>query len=190
MEKTKRSGQPAASEKQSTKSVGEGGQQEPEVMAPSKEEENNTDLTETSKSFEPGDLPKTSARDDDLAPGKLYSKALHTLRKDRQYAQAREQLVNFISSFPKHPYAPNAYYWLGETYYVQKDYSKSISIFEIGAKRFPDHDKAPDCLLKAGLAYLSIEENSKARNHFQRLISEYPSSSSSRIAKRKLTTLQ
>jgi len=192
LEKTKRSGQSSASEKQSTVSVAEVRQQEPEVMAPSKEEENNAGVIVTSKSSEPGDrdLSKTSAQEDDLAPGKLYTNALRTLRKDKHYAQAREQLVNFISNFPKHPYAPNAYYWLGETYYVQKDYSKSISIFEIGAKRFPDHAKAPDCLLKAGLAYISIEEKSKARDQFQRLISEYPSSSSSRIAKRKLTTLQ
>ena len=157
---------------------------------------------DTTQAEEAGGSAKVSGRSEDAGqtrpvPGEsslsaqdLYSRALHTLRKEKRYTEAREQLVTFISRFPKHTYAPNAYYWLGETYYVLQDYSKAISIFEIGARRFPDHAKAPDCLLKAGLAYLSIEERGKARKQFENLIADYPDSTSSTIARRKMAAME
>lgn len=125
-----------------------------------------------------------------LSPEELYSRALHTLRKERDYTSARKMLQDFITRFPESPNLPNATYWLAETYYVQHEYSKSISIFDIGAKRFPDHHKAPACLLKAGLAHLNLKQVPEARDSFQRLISTYPDSRNSQIAREKMAVMQ
>lgn len=124
------------------------------------------------------------------SPEDLYIRALQTIRKENDYTSAREMLQEFITKFPESSYLPNATYWLGETFYVQHEYSKSISIFDIGAKRFPDHRKAPAFLLKQGLAYLNLKQEPEARDCFQRLISNYPDSRPSKLARKKMAAMQ
>ena len=123
-------------------------------------------------------------------PEAIYQSALDILLKEQKYGLARERLEEFITYFSKSPLLPNAYYWLGETYYVQNDFRRSIHIFEIGFNRFPDHSKAPAFLLKTGLAFMNLNKSAQAKDRFERLVAEYPSTASATLAREKLATLR
>ena len=50
--------------------------------------------------------------------------------------------------------ASNAYYWLGETFYVQKNFQKAAISFAKGYQKFPKGNKAIDQLFKLALTLL------------------------------------
>ena len=54
--------------------------------------------------------------------------------------------------YPNDPLAGNAQYWLGETYYVRKDYKNAAAAFAEGYQKYPKGPKAADDLLKLGMS--------------------------------------
>lgn len=40
----------------------------------------------------------------------------------REHGQAVLDFLDFIARYPSHPLASSAQYWIGEAYYVQRDY--------------------------------------------------------------------
>ena len=48
-----------------------------------------------------------------------------------KYDLAVAGFQRFVKDFPGTSLTPNAYYWLGESYYQQKDYVRAIQSFEI-----------------------------------------------------------
>jgi TolA-binding protein len=60
----------------------------------------------------------------------------------------------------------NAQYWLGETFYVRKDYTNAAVIFAEGYEKFANSPKAPDNLLKLGLSLANINEQQQACRAF------------------------
>ncbi len=85
------------------------------------------------------------------SPEAHYDKAF-AFMKDREYDQAERQFRAFIEQYPGHDLVENAYYWLGETYYVREQYERAARLFATGYKNFPEGNKAPDNLLKLGLS--------------------------------------
>jgi len=56
----------------------------------------------------------------------------------------------------------NAQYWLGESYYSQKNYAQATQEFELVVRDFPDSPKVPSALFKQGDAYLQMGESKRA----------------------------
>ena len=83
-------------------------------------------------------------------PDEQYQFAFDLMRQTK-YADAERALSTFVDEYPDHPLAGNASYWLGETYYVRKDYSNAAQTFAETFKKFPQSGKAPDSLLKLGM---------------------------------------
>lgn len=75
-----------------------------------------------------------------------------TLLKGGQYDAAGQKFESFLKQNPDHALASNAQYWLGETYYARGEYSQAARVFAEGYQKFPNGQKAPDNLLKLGLA--------------------------------------
>jgi len=69
----------------------------------------------------PGTLPSGSAQDQ-------YNYAFGLLRQ-ADYPGAEEALRSFVQRYPNDALAGNAEYWLGETYYVRKDYNNAAATF-------------------------------------------------------------
>src|SRR5262249_54094221 len=78
------------------------------------------------------------------------------------YTCAEAALRAFVAQHPNDPLAGNAQYWLGETYYVRKDYRQAAVAFAEGYQKYPTNSKAPDNLLKLGLALAQIGEKADA----------------------------
>ncbi len=103
-----------------------------------------------------------------------------------QYNQARKLLITgdfdraeaalktFLADHPKDPLAANARYWLGETYYVRGDFLQAAETFLSNYQSDPKGAKAPDGLLKLGMALGNLEKKREACATFGKLLKEYP----------------
>ena len=112
----------------------------------------------------------------------MYGAALATFRA-REHGQAVLDFLDFIAKYPAHPLVANAQYWIGEAYYVQRDFRQAMSEFQKVLKTAPGSLKAGDALLKIGLCQRQLRDEARARLTWQRLIREFPRSESAAKAR-------
>jgi len=106
-------------------------------------------------------------------PDEQYQFAFDLMRQTK-YADAEKALSTFVDEYPEHPLAGNASYWLGETYYVRKDYNNAALTFAETFKKYPQSGKAPDSLLKLGMSLAALGETADACKAFHELGARYP----------------
>src|SRR5690606_29611407 len=69
-----------------------------------------------------------------------YDFAFDALRGG-DYAESARRFRDFLGAYPGGQYAPNALYWLGESYYVTQNYALAGEQFQALLDRYPNHDK-------------------------------------------------
>ncbi len=94
--------------------------------------------------------------------------------KAQNYEAAEASFSSFMKQYPTHALAPNALYWLGETYYVRKDYDKASRTFAEAYQKYPNGPKGADNLLKLGLSLAGKGEKDNACIALGQLKKEYP----------------
>lgn len=94
--------------------------------------------------------------------------------KAGDHAGAETTFSRFMKEYPSHALAPNALYWLGETYYVRKDYDKAARTFAEAYQKYPNGPKGADNLLKLGLSLAGKGEKDNACIALGQLKKEYP----------------
>lgn len=127
-----------------------------------------------------GTLPTGSAQDQ-------YNYAFGLLRQ-ADYPAAEQALRSFVQRYPNDALAGNAQYWLGETYYVRKDYNNAAATFAEGYRKYPQSGKAADNLLKLGMSLGNIGQKKEACLTFSQLAHDFPKASSNvteRVAQEK-----
>ena len=92
----------------------------------------------------------------------IYSQ-IYNMYQKREYDDAIRAFEVYIDQFPNSPYIPNAYYWMGESYYAKSDwadgfYGDSEPLFNSAKKSFnsviedfPKSQKASDARKKIEL---------------------------------------
>jgi tol-pal system protein YbgF len=139
----------------------------------------------SSSSLPPASLTAT----DQAAIQRAYDNAYSNYRLS-DYPSAIRGFESFLKSFPKHALAPNAQYWIGESYAHQRQYREAIEAERRLLGTYPDSAKAPDALLIIGTAESSLGDNAAARKTFEELIAKYPASDSAEKAKGRLAKLK
>lgn len=120
-----------------------------------------------------GDGKKSSAFNN---ASEHYDSAFKLLNESR-YDEAAELFASFTKTYPKHELVGNAYYWLGETHYVQHQFADAAEQFRKGFETAPDGAKAPDNLLKLGMSLSQLKRNDEACVVFKQLLKKYPKQS-------------
>jgi tol-pal system protein YbgF len=82
--------------------------------------------------------------------------------KNKQYPEARETFKGFVTTHKQDKLAGNAYYWLGETYYVNSDFVTAADTFRQGFEVNPNGIKAPDNLYKLAKSLLHLDKKQEA----------------------------
>ena len=118
-----------------------------------------------------------------------YDAAFAVLRSGR-YAESAQQFQAFLDAFPNGTYAPNALYWLGESYYVTQNYELALQQFEALLRRYPTHDKAPGALLKVGLSQYGMKDMDAAEATLTEVSTRYPGTDAARTAEDRLRAIQ
>ncbi len=106
--------------------------------------------------------------------------------KSGAYGDAIRAFEQFLTDYPSSAYAPNAQYWIGEAYYVQKNWDAAWTSFEKVGTSYPDSLKAADARFKQGLIRVDQGKISEARKILQQVTSQYAGSSAARLAAERL----
>src|SRR5690606_30036691 len=102
-----------------------------------------------------------------------YDFAFDALRGG-DYAESARRFRDFLGAYPGGQYAPNALYWLGESYYVTQNYALAGEQFQALLDRYPNHDKAPGALLKLGLSQYGLKLMPQADATLREVVRRYP----------------
>jgi tol-pal system protein YbgF len=119
----------------------------------------------------------------------LYKDAYETFQRGNMEA-ARRKFEGYLKQYPNTELSDNAQFWMGETYYQQKDFEKAILEYEKTIAKYPEGDKISAALLKQGLAFLELGDKSNARNLLRRVIDRYPTSEQAEMAKKRLEAIK
>jgi tol-pal system protein YbgF len=132
----------------------------------------------------PGPSSPASPADEAAA----YGQAFDALKRGDYVASARG-FHDFLETYPGAALAPNAWYWLGESYYVTQNYPLAAQSFEMLLNHFPDSGKAPDALLKLGYAQLEMDQSEAGEQTLRQVMARYPDSDAARLADGRLRSL-
>lgn len=122
-------------------------------------------------------------------PDELYNVG-YTLFTKGDMEGAREVLNRFLKDFPQHPLSDNAQYWIGETYYTERNYAMALEGFQKVVDNYPHENKAPDALLKIAFSLMELGKEEEARDSLKKLIKIYPLSEAARMAEDTLLKMR
>jgi tol-pal system protein YbgF len=109
--------------------------------------------------------------------------------KTGDHAGGATALRAFLAKYPRHDFADNAQYWLGEAYYAQKDYPNALAEFRNVIEHYPRGNKVPDALLKVGYCYLALGQTEKSRAVLEQVVNLYPKTEPAATAAKRLESL-
>ncbi len=118
-----------------------------------------------------------------------YERTL-TRFKEGDLEGSRQGFAEFLVQHPHSDLAPNARFWLGESYYGKKDYPRAIDAYDQVQLNHPASEKVPAALLKKGYAYLALKDRKRAASALKQVIDLYPKSPEANKAIDKLNQLK
>ena len=117
-----------------------------------------------------------------------YEAAFDALKGGR-YDESARLFGQFLQAHPDGSYAPNARYWLGESYYVTQNYQLALEQFRTLYDRYPTHDKASGALLKVGLSQYGMKQMDAAETTLAEVVQKYPGTDAARTADDRLRAI-
>ncbi len=99
---------------------------------------------------------------------------IYKVLQQQNFQKAAVALRAYIDLHPQNALTSNAYFWLGQIYYVQKDYRTAALLFAEGFQKFPQGNKGPDTLLKLGTSLMKLNQMVEACTAFSRFFEDFP----------------
>jgi len=138
----------------------------------------------------PANAPPTNSPPANPADEKAaYDQAFGAL-KDGRYAESARAFQGFIAQYPTSELTPNAYYWLGESYYVTQNYPVSLDTFNKLLGQYPNSQKAPAALLKVGYCQYELRQWDAAEATLNQVVQKYPGTQEANLAQGRLRALR
>lgn len=129
-----------------------------------------------------GTVPQGAIRSQSPPPAQLqaggadeaYKHALDLLQAGK-WADAEQAFTSFVQDYPGDSRAPTASYWRGETFFFRKDYTTAAATFAGNYRTYGEAaPRAPDNLLKLGMALAAMGDRDKACQTFAELTKRHP----------------
>lgn len=118
-----------------------------------------------------------------------YDQAFGAL-KDGRYAESARAFQAFIAQYPNSELAANAYYWLGESYYVTQNFPVSLDNFNKLLAKYPNSAKASAALLKIGYCQYELKQWDQADATLNQVVQKYPGTQEANLAQGRLRALK
>lgn len=118
-----------------------------------------------------------------------YRSAFNSLKEGR-YKEAIELFKGFLSSYPSGDNADNAQYWLGESYYVTRDFNAARAAFNKLVDAYPKSTKAADALLRLGYIEYDSQKWVAASQILTDVGKRYPSTNAAQQAQARLQQMK
>lgn len=122
---------------------------------------------------------------DPAAETRDYESALN-LFKAAKYKEALGAFDEFIKKYPQSALAPNAHYWLANSFFQVRDLRRAGDAYTRVASTWPNDPKAPDALLGLASSQQEGGDAKGARATLESLVSKYPTSQAASVAKDRL----
>lgn len=136
-----------------------------------------------------GEEVKVKSGDIPLTPDAFYMKGLETFKAGDMPA-ARDLFSKFLEQNPQHDLAANAHYWIGETYYSEKNFESAILAYQEVIKNFPGKEKVAAAMLKQAMTFREINDLKSARYVLKKLAEGFPKSAEGKKAKELLKDIK
>ncbi|MEX0730603.1 MAG: tol-pal system protein YbgF [Aquisalimonadaceae bacterium] len=117
-----------------------------------------------------------------------YRAAFELLREGR-YGAAGDAFRGVLEDHPGTQQADNARYWLGESYYVARDFESAMEHFQ-AVMEDPDNNKQPDAMLKAGYIQYERGNYGEARETLEQVREGFPNSTVATLAENRLRRMR
>jgi len=120
-------------------------------------------------------------------PDQMYDLSLQQYRRG-SLGTARLGFREFLRVYPTHERAPDALFYVGETFGGDSPDS-AAAVYQQLVKTYPNSPRAPSALYKLGLLAEARGEKAAARTYYQRVVAGYPRSDEANLARDKLQRL-
>lgn len=118
---------------------------------------------------------------------RAYDAAM-ALFKAAEYKSASAAFSSFAVNYPQSAYAGAAQYWLGNSYYAQRDCKNTISALQVLVKMHPEHPKTPDAMLNIAACHLELKDKLASRKILEAVIVQYPETEAAQAARSRLAS--
>ena len=115
--------------------------------------------------------------------------AAFTLLKGGRYDDAAGAFREFLDRYPGGQFADNAQYWLGETYYVTRQFEPALGEFQDLIDSHPQSQKLTHAMLKVGYIHHELGRPEQAKRVLTALTERYPQSTAAGLARRRMQRL-
>lgn len=135
---------------------------------------------DTGKTSPDHNLPQPAA-----PPSDLYNQAYKDYIAGN-YDIAITGFTNYLSQAQDGNLAPNAMYWIGESYYSKGEYDNAVKQFRKVTDEYPKSDKVAGALLKIGYVYEKMGNKEMTTIYLKKVVDQFPNSQEASLAKVKL----
>lgn len=93
---------------------------------------------------------------------------------DGDFGGAQERFATFTSAYPQHELAGQAWYWLGETHFVQGDFQSAADAYLASLRAERSGPRAPDSLVRLAGSLAAMDQLAEACSVLDSFDAEFP----------------
>lgn len=108
-----------------------------------------------------------------LDPDELFQRGRSRLL-DGDFGGAQDAFADFTEYFSDDPQAGQAWYWLGETHFIQGEYQDAADAYLASLRAERRGARAPDALVRLGASLAAMDQTSEACDVLSTFNSEFP----------------
>jgi len=133
----------------------------------------------------PGPNPAAAAVPD---PDSLYKSGLRDY-STAHYDLAIQEFQEYVQDFGQTDLASNAQFYIGDSYYNQKNYPQAIKEYDRCLERYPNGNKLAAAQLKKAYALIALGKTRDGEIELRSLIRRFPRSAEANLARQRLRRL-
>jgi tol-pal system protein YbgF len=133
--------------------------------------------------------PPATAKNEPAPEADPYQQGME-LFKEKDFNGAEKLFQSYVDKNPDGKLTDNAFFWIGECEYNLEHFDEAILAYQKVISQFPKSNKAPDALLKQGMAFAKLGDKQSARIVLEKLIKQHPGSEQAARAKKQIATLK
>ena len=136
---------------------------------------------------DPVQLPDTSSKPA-INCDETYDESFILVRQ-LEYDKAIAGFRNFLENCPQHDNVPNAYYWIGESYYMSDKFAEAITEFEYLTNEHRSSSNIDRALYKLARSHEELGHKDQAKVIYRQLVDDFPGTLSAEQARDRLKEL-
>ena len=106
-------------------------------------------------------------------PDDLFQSSYQALFQ-MHYDEAQSGFKSFLEKYPTHDLVGSVDFWMGESYWAQKDFASSAQYYRDSYTKYPKGRRAPESLLKLGLSMAQLGQKDQACTFIASVGNEFP----------------